>query len=264
MCLCRALDPVPAIPFPVPVAHHCLGYGFAILVMPHFHHKHLHHSAPRHCPCPEDNAAAQEAREEPPSISSHFFVSFPCRIHAHNLLHRHLGGKISRLSTPAPQRFWTWSEGEFWLGVISGLPAWTRCVFLVCGWGWPQQARHGSKPKGFYTSLLTLQKRWWAPGALVIAHLTLDSSLQLLPWSFPWGKASLSPHEDDGDKLFFFFFLQAASSERKAISRVCLQTRFEEIPLSSSRRFHAHKRRMGNNKHNVSHFLRAASCWGFA
>lgn len=65
--------------------------------------------------------------------------------------------------------------------------------------------RHGSKPKGFYTSLLTLQKRRWARGALVITHLPLDSSLQLLPRSFPWGKASLSPHEDDLDKLFFFF-----------------------------------------------------------
>lgn len=139
-----ALDPAPAIPFPVPVAHHCLSYGFAILVMPHFHHKYLHHSAPRSCPCPEDNAAAQETREELPSISSHLSISFPCRIHGGNFLQRYLGGKMSRLSIPALQRVWTLSEGEFWLGVTSGLPTWTS-VYSPCVAG-AEHSRWGMAP----------------------------------------------------------------------------------------------------------------------
>lgn len=55
--------------------------------------------------------------------------------------------------------------------------------------------RQGSEPGGVCTSLLTLQERRRAPGALVIAHLTLDSSPQLPPSLFPWGNASLSPCE---------------------------------------------------------------------
>lgn len=134
----------------------------------------------------------------------------------------------------------------------------------VCDLWWLQQVRLGSEPKGFCNSLLTLQGRCWAPGTLVITHLTLDSSLCSLPWPFPWRNASLSPREVKLTRTRPFFPLWAAGSESKAISRVCLQTRFEKIPLSPSHRLRTHKGRMGNNKHNVSHFLRAASCWGFA
>lgn len=207
MCLCRALVPAPATPFPV--AHHCLSHGFTISVVPHFHHKYL--VQVQLCtwtlPLSWGQCCYPGSKTGASLHLPHFSISSPCRISGSNLLQRYMGGKMVSVATPALQRDWKLrSKGEFWPGVTSGFPAWSRCVFPMCDWWRPQQVRHSSKPEGVCTSLLTSQERWWAPGPLVITHLTLDSSPQLLPWSFPWGNASLSPCEVKltGTSLFFF------------------------------------------------------------
>lgn len=100
----------------------------------------------------------------------HFFVSSPCRIRGGNLLHRHFRGKISigiDCSNSTEEL-----KVKKWVRVLS----WHH-FSTVCDWWWLHQMRHGSEPKGFYNSLLTLQGRCWNPVALVITHLTLDSSL---------------------------------------------------------------------------------------